>query len=567
MTEVGERSPVAVDLRDPSPPFGSVVPAEDTSSRRRPARIHGLTVAVALISIILILTAAILARSVHHHTEDRLLRTQGEQAAAVLTAAVGGVTGLLVGPAELAATSGGDAATFESVLGGAVESQQFISASLWDSAAPAAPVVVLGEQPEILSSPELVASMLDGARTPGVLSVTGIVGDPSRPKLGYGLGSQGTDQQYVVYIESLLPSPRRGAQRGEDAFVDLDYALYVDDSESDEALLFSSVEDLPIDGRRAAAPVPFGNKNLLLVVKPIGSLSGGLSRTLPWVVALVGLPLSLGFSGLVERLLRRRDAAVETSKALAMLSDENAHLYAEQRGIAETLQRSLLPDHLPTVSGASVAARYWPAGTASEVGGDFYDVFELGDGRWGLAIGDVCGKGVSAAALTGVARHTIQAAARHVDTPAEVLRWVHDALRSKGTTMFCTVCFGVLTIRDDRPVSLELALGGHPPPLLCRADGTSEEIGSVGTVLGIIEPTLTNRTYELRSGDVVLFFTDGLTDAPQGTAVTMQEVEALHASDPRRSPDATADEIQRLIESRRPLGSGDDTALLIVRIS
>jgi len=132
--------------------------------------------------------------------------------------------------------------------------------------------------------------------------------------------------------------------------------------------------------------------------------------------------------------------------------------------------------------------------------------------------------------------------------------------------MFCTVCFGVITVGDSGPVRISLTLGGHPPPLLCRSDGTSEEIGVVGTVLGIIEPSLTETSYELHAGDMLVFFTDGLTDAPHDTAVTMAELQAAHAADPRRSPDELADHMQALIEARRPLGSGDDTALLILKI-
>ena len=532
----------------------------------RPRRIHALSVLVLLSTLALFALAGALTFSVHRDTEQRLLERQTRQAASTLQVGIGAIVGILAPAAELAASSGGDAETFASSLGPVTgEGRRYLFAGVWPVGGDE-PIATVGSAPLIAADPERLSSILAKAANSTQIAVAGLVGDEPTPRYAYAYASQAPGTKYVVYVEAPLPSPRRGFVDRGSAFSNLHYALYDDQSEDDSALLFASVEELPLEGRRATAVVPFGDAELLLVATPVGTLSGGLSRSLPWIVALVGVALGLGLSGLVERLLRRRDDAEAASVALAALSEENARLFSEQRGIAETLQRSLLPDRLPNLPRAHVTARYWPAGTASEVGGDFYDLFVIGGGRWGLAIGDVCGKGVDAAALTGVARHTIQAAARHVESPDEVLHWVHEAIRAKGTSVFCTVCFAVLTIDGDAPVRIDVALGGHPPPLLCRRDGTSHEIGVVGTVLGLIEPTVTTRSYELAPGDTLVLFTDGLTDAPHETAVRLEEVQRAHAAAPGRSPDRIADEIQRLIEVRRPLGSGDDTALLIVRV-
>ena len=107
---------------------------------------------------------------------------------------------------------------------------------------------------------------------------------------------------------------------------------------------------------------------------------------------------------------------------------ENTWLTDQQRAIAGTLQAALLPPRLPDIDGASVAVRYWAAGTVTDVGGDFYDIFELGDRRWAIVIGDVCGTGPNAAAVTAIVRHTIRAAATHGAGYHEVLSWVNDAL-------------------------------------------------------------------------------------------------------------------------------------------
>ena len=106
--------------------------------------------------------------------------------------------------------------------------------------------------------------------------------------------------------------------------------------------------------------------------------------------------------------------------------------------------------------------RYWPASATDEVGGDFYDLFPVDGGRWGVAIGDVCGRGIDAAALTGVIRNTIRAAARHLRSAEEVLRWTHEAILTYGSDTYCTACFAFLDVDDDGSARLELALGGHP---------------------------------------------------------------------------------------------------------
>jgi serine phosphatase RsbU (regulator of sigma subunit) len=121
---------------------------------------------------------------------------------------------------------------------------------------------------------------------------------------------------------------------------------------------------------------------------------------------------------------------------------DNAGLYHERDHIAWTLQQSLLPPALPDIPGFEVAALYRPAGEGYEVGGDFYDVFETADRAWALVVGDVCGKGPEAAAITGLARHTIRAIAMHDRRPCKVLRSLNEALLGEAwTDRFCTVCY------------------------------------------------------------------------------------------------------------------------------
>ena len=212
-----------------------------------------------------------------------------------------------------------------------------------------------------------------------------------------------------------------------------------------------------------------------------------------------------------------------------------------------------------------VAARFRAGEHDVAVGGDFYDVFRLSVNDWGLAIGDVCGKGIEAAALTGLARHTLRAAARHSTSPTEVLLAVHQALRDHRPATFCTACFAFITRQGTDSLRVELSLGGHPQPLLRHSDGRVEPVGTLGMLLGMIEPTIANTVAELEPGDTFVFYTDGLTDAPAEQAVTVEELAALLELEGDQPVEQLADTIRAVKRGRRPLGSGDDTALLILR--
>jgi PAS domain S-box-containing protein len=185
--------------------------------------------------------------------------------------------------------------------------------------------------------------------------------------------------------------------------------------------------------------------------------------------------------------------------------------------LARTLQASLLPPHLPEIPGLDVAARYRSAEDGLDVVGDFYDLFDLGSTGsegWGVVIGDVCGKGPEAAALTAVARHTVRAAAMREPRPSGVLAQLNDAiLHQDAGERFCTAVYARVLL-GPMGVSLSLSCGGHPLPLVLRADGSVETVGRAGTLLGLFEePDLTDTEVALGPGDSAVFFTDGATEA------------------------------------------------------
>jgi serine phosphatase RsbU (regulator of sigma subunit) len=235
------------------------------------------------------------------------------------------------------------------------------------------------------------------------------------------------------------------------------------------------------------------------------------------VARLTARGRQLGMLEVIDRLEREftaRDETILTQLAqLSSVAISNAQLYERERTIAQTLQRSLRPGALPDVPGLSAAVRFRPAGENVELGGDFYDLYPAGGGAWAALIGDVQGKGPDAAAVTALARHTLRAGAVYEESPSGVLMLLHRALREQRTDgRFCTVAHAHLRIGDGR-VQVDLACGGHPLPLLLHRDGQVDPVGRLGTLLGTdIEPQLRDVTIELVQGDVLLLYTDGVTE-------------------------------------------------------
>jgi serine phosphatase RsbU (regulator of sigma subunit) len=267
-----------------------------------------------------------------------------------------------------------------------------------------------------------------------------------------------------------------------------------------------------------------------------------------------------------ERDFSERDDSILTQLAqLASVAISNAQLYERERTIAQTLQRSLRPGALPTIAGLSAAVRFRPAGEGVELGGDFYDLYEAGGGAYAALIGDVQGKGPDAAAVTALARHTLRAGATYEASPSGVLALLHKALREQRSDgRFCTVAHAHLRLVDGRML-VDLACGGHPLPLVIHPDGLVEPVGRLGTLLGTdIEPQLFDVTVELAPGDVLLLYTDGVTEVRRRRREVFghAELTALLAGCGGLPPNAVADRVESAVLAASEGRLRDDMAIL-----
>lgn len=248
---------------------------------------------------------------------------------------------------------------------------------------------------------------------------------------------------------------------------------------------------------------------------------------------------------------------------------ERVRLHQQQVHIAHTLQQSLLPRELPSFPGIELAARYVTAESAQEVGGDYYDVFEDGAGRLAVVVGDACGKGPEAAALTALARYTVRAVAMTGATPAVTMGRLNTAIREQALgTLFMTAAHATLTIEADL-VRVVVCRAGHPHPLIVRATGEVEELGGTGRLLGVFDdPALVDVAAELRPGDSLAVFTDGLTEARQGQAIMGEERLRRAAAGCSGLPaDASADLLLRAASDFARGALRDDVAVVVVRFT
>jgi serine phosphatase RsbU (regulator of sigma subunit)/anti-sigma regulatory factor (Ser/Thr protein kinase) len=257
------------------------------------------------------------------------------------------------------------------------------------------------------------------------------------------------------------------------------------------------------------------------------TVRGGTQTPLPPPVDGFALPLvargqRLGALAVGRHLDHRQDpqeiAVIEDVARRAALALDNARIHAERRRVAETLQSSLLPPTLPVVAGIAFGAEYVPTLGDADVGGDFYDVVPMPDGRWLVVVGDVSGKGLLAATVTGLVRDVIRVLIQDGRPLPEMLRRINETLVERGGGRYCTLAMAAVGIGDAGHLDINLYLAGHDRPVLVGTDGKAEFVGSPGTALGLLKQVRTpNATVPMNPGDTLVFYTDGVTERRRGS--------------------------------------------------
>ncbi|MGN6611465.1 MAG: PP2C family protein-serine/threonine phosphatase [Angustibacter sp.] len=249
------------------------------------------------------------------------------------------------------------------------------------------------------------------------------------------------------------------------------------------------------------------------------------------------------------------------------LALDAALVYEQLNALATTLRAALLPPVVPDVPGVRLGTRYRAAVETTQIGGDFFDFHRSQSGHWCVALGDVCGKGVGAAVLTGQVRQSLRVASVTHDDPADVLDVLNQSMLLSGSASFVTVVWARLEPRDDG-LDVVLADGGHPPPLVLRADGRVEEVGPTGTLVGLLpEARVPTVRVGLDPGDTLLLYTDGVTEArgPDGTLLGEARLRALLADCVGMTSQSIGERIEQAAMEHLRGRSHDDIAVLAIQ--
>jgi serine phosphatase RsbU (regulator of sigma subunit) len=400
------------------------------------------------------------------------------------------------------------------------------------------------------------------AERTNLLSVTGILGS-SPPRLGYEFNTPGVKRGFAVYAENPLPKDRRSKLASSTGFADLDYAIYLGRSHpSSRTLLLTDIGHFPITGRRASQLVPFGDSAFTLVVTPNTSLGGSFFERLPWLIAAVGLLLSIAAAIAADRLVRRRLQAEDLAGILDRAAERNRVLYTEQRSIAQTLQHALLPEAFPALNGLETSARYVPATSGIDVGGDWYDIVEVSEHRVLLVVGDVSGHGLRAATTMASLRYAALAYASSDARPASVLARLSNFVNDSEHSFFATVLCAVVDVDAHR---VTIASAGHIAPLLIEGDASRFAEIRVGDPIGVArEEPYEEVTVSVSPGATLLAFTDGLVER-RGEVL---DVGLARLQDAARADSRALDDfVEVLARDLASDGHHDDTAILAIRWS
>ena len=531
--------------------------ARSTRSGRWP---FWLPVGVFVVGLVVTGVLVWLSASSYSSNEKRLLNLRVRDAGALIAEATASTQTPLSSAAALADATGGDVAKFMRFIAPYTSGKtpQFASVSLWRLGPnQTGPLVMVGKPSVLGASAARAETFFASTARKSKLGVIGLLEGP-HPRLGYAFTSPGLTGRYVVYAESTLPASRHSKFQSTSSFADLNYALYLGALQRPEDLLVSDLTTTPLTGQTASISIPFGSNSFTFVVNARHPLVGSFPQRLPWLIAIVGVLLSIGAALLTVRLIQRRTHAEKLADSLEQVADENRRLYSEQRSIAQTLQHALLPEALPKIHGVETSARYEAGVEGVDIGGDWYDLIALDEHRLLLVVGDVSGRGLRAAATMASLRYAIHAYAAQDDPPATILTKLSKLVNVGSSGQLATILCALVDVENHE---LTVTSAGHLPPLLI-SDGTGTFIkSSVGVPIGVnTGATYTSTAVSTPRSATLLAFTDGLVER-RGESIDTGLARLQDAATANHSD--LDDLLGRLLELRR--GGDDDTAIAGLR--
>ncbi len=559
--EVASSAPA---IRVPEAHEEGVPPGTGTGpdQNRRPRWAYWLPLGVVLVGLLVTGALALISNGLYTNNEKKLLDLRARELGAVLTATLPNVQTPLASTAALADATNGDTKKFmalAALYAGAPPKHQFVSISLWRADSPQrGPIAVVGVKPKLSGPTVQAGTFLEAAARTRKLTVIGLLQQPSL-RLGYAFSTPGPGSRFIAYGESALPTNRRSPIQSDSAFSELNYAIYLGPSVTPGTLLVTSLAHPPIQGRQAKATIPFGDTALTLVVAARHPLAGSLPERLPLIILLAGVILTLMAAALTGRLIDRRRAAERLALHLESAVGENQRLYAEQRTIAQTLQHALLPEELPQIPGTEASGQYVPGEHGVDIGGDWYDVIPLGRQRLLVAVGDVSGRGLRAAATMASLRYAIHAYAAQNDPPATILTKLSKLLHVDVDQQLATVLCAVIDLGE---LTLTITSAGHLPPLMLTDSGGEFIDGVVGPPIGVEDGfSYRSTTVSVPPSATFLAFTDGLVERrDEGLDISLARLRAAAAEN-----HAGLTELLRELVSLRYEPADDDAAIVGIR--
>jgi serine phosphatase RsbU (regulator of sigma subunit) len=528
-----------------------------TESRGGTSRPAGITLLVLLIGLTITVAATGTAVLLNTRSENRLLRIQTLQAGEVLTAAVPNTQTPLATSLQIAAATNGNAEKFKQFIAPYVATGgEFTSATLLGQNATGFQVIAtIGNAPK---HSRVTQTIIHRALLSQTFVVTGIVGS-QHPHIGYAYALASSHPQYLVYAEHAIPPNKKSSVASNAAFADLNYAIYLGPRANPRGLLTTSFKHLPATGHTSSVTVPFGDSKLTLVAAASGQLGGSLSEYLSWIFGIIGIALTITAAWTAQRMVRRRRAAERDADQIGQLYSQLEQLYSEQRTIAETLQRALLPQVSPNIAGLETAVRYVPGAKGVDIGGDWYSVVAIDEDRFGFVIGDVSGRGISAATIMAALRYTIRTLVLEGNSPASVLDKCSKYLDVIVDGHFATVMVGIGDMRNHQ---VTLSNAGHLNPLLINGERVDYIETNVGVPLGVGGERYQSVTFSSPPNSTLIAFTDGLIERRgEGIDVGLDRLKESVATS--RQP--LEEMLSEIISTLTHDASEDDIAVLALR--